>query len=167
MRFKYCIYPVRGLRFVWDVLIAVHHEAVLFAALGFIVGGIDDLLVDMIWIARSAWRRITIYRWHARADAQTLAQPAQPGKLAVFIAAWQEDAVIGAMLDHALKSWGGDGYRIYVGVYPNDPATQLAVAPYVGDRVRMVVNARPGPTTKADCLNAVWRAMLADERGIM
>ena len=29
--------------------------------------------------------------------------------------------------------------------------------------IRLIVNPRPGPTTKGDNLNALWRAMLADE----
>jgi bacteriophage N4 adsorption protein B len=149
---------------VWDVLVAVHRESVLFAVAGFIVGGIDDLIVDAIWLTRAVWRRMTVYRRHARVDALTLAQPTRTGMIAVFVAAWQEDAVIGAMLDHALKAWGSDRYRIYVGVYPNDPATQAAIAPYVSDRLRMIVNDRVGPTTKADCLNALWHALVADER---
>lgn len=149
---------------MWNGLITIHHELILFAVAGFIVGGLDDLVVDLIWLMRSVWRRLTIYRRHARVDALTLARPTKPGRIAVFIAAWQEDAVIGAMLEHALKSWSGNGYRIYVGVYPNDAATQAAVAPFVSDRLRMVVNDLPGPTTKADCLNAVWRALMRDER---
>ena len=34
-------------------------------------------------------------------------------------------------------------------------------------RVRLVGGTKPGPTTKAECLNRIWLAMLADERGIM
>src|SRR3546814_10227962 len=30
-------------------------------------------------------------------------------------------------------------------------------------RVRLVIGPHPGPTTKADCLNALWRALLRDE----
>jgi adsorption protein B len=30
-------------------------------------------------------------------------------------------------------------------------------------RVRLVVGMRAGPTTKADCLNQLWLALLADE----
>lgn len=149
---------------MWDVLVAVQRETMLFAIAGFIVGGIDDLIVDAIWIARATWRRLTVYRKHARADSSTLARPLQEGRIAIFIAAWQEEAVIGAMLDHACKAWAGIDCRIYVGVYPNDPATLAAVRAHGDWRVRSVVNVRPGPTTKADCLNAIWRSLLEDER---
>jgi bacteriophage N4 adsorption protein B len=147
---------------VWDVLIAVHRELILFAVIGFALGGVDDLLIDAIWIVRTLWRRMTVYRQHPRAAASAL-QPRRPGRIAVFIPAWQEDEVIGPMLRNARRAWGEADHVIYVGVYPNDPATQAAVAPFAGPHVRMVICPRPGPTTKADCLNAMWRTLLADE----
>jgi adsorption protein B len=65
----------------------------------------------------------------------------------------------------ALARFGDADCRIYVGCYPNDPATLAAVRVRAArdPRVRPVVCTRPGPTTKADCLNHLWRAMLADE----
>ena len=142
-----------GSRVVWEILIAVDRELILFAVVGFTIGGIDDLAIDGIWLARAAWRRLVIYKFHDRVDTRTLADPMRPGRLAVFIAAWHEDDVIGGMLSHANRAWQGLDYRIYFGVYPNDAATQAAVRPFVGPNVRMVVCANPGPTTKADCLN--------------
>lgn len=35
---------------------AVAREALLFAAIGFLIGGLDDLLIDLIWMARHATR---------------------------------------------------------------------------------------------------------------
>jgi bacteriophage N4 adsorption protein B len=144
----------------------VARELALFAATGFLIGGIDDLAVDLIWIGRSCWRRIAIYSHHARADAGTLAAPSRPGRLALFVAAWREDAVIGGMVTTALRQLHHPDWRLYVGCYPNDPDTIAAVKQAAaGDpRVRLVVGDRPGPTTKAGCLNWIWQAMLADER---
>lgn len=141
------------------------NELALFAAVGFLLFGLDDLLVDLIWIARTLWRRATIYTRHARADASTLAPPDQPGRLAIFIPAWDEAEVIGAMLASTLGRLRHDDYRIYVGCYPNDPDTIALVdaAASRDRRVRTVVTPRPGPTTKADCLNAIYAAMAADE----
>ena len=68
------------------------------------------------------------------------------------------------MLSHAIRAWEGHDYRIYVGVYPNDAETQAAVAPFVSSKLRMVMRADPGPTTKADCLNNLWLAFRKDER---
>jgi adsorption protein B len=144
-------------------------ELALFAAVGFLIGGIDDLVIDLIWICRSLWRRIAIYTRHTRADATTLAPPDAPGRLAIFVAAWQESPVIGGMIATALARLGHPDWRLYVGCYPNDPETIEAVERAAsGDpRVRLVVGDRPGPTTKAGCLNWIWQAMLADENGIM
>jgi len=144
------------------LLEAAAHELLLFAAVGLLIGGIDDLIVDAIWIGRG------MKRWsarHPRGDLANLARPAAPGRIAVLIGAWDEAAVIGAMLRHALATFDHDDYRIYVGAYPNDPATIAAVEEVAREdmRVRLVVGARDGPTTKADCLNQIWHALLADE----
>ena len=117
------------------------HELALFAAVGILLGGVDDLAVDLIWIVRSAWRRATIYSRFDRADAGSL-RPRAPGRIAVFVPAWQESAVIGPMLRTALARWNGCDFRIYVGTYPNDPATRDAVREIADRRVRLVVNAR-------------------------
>lgn len=144
---------------------AAAHELVLFAAILFLIGGLDDLLLDLIWIGNQFWRGLTVYRRYPRASLATLAPPERRGWLAIFVPAWQEAEVIGPMLSTALDRFDHDDYRIYVGVYPNDAGTIEAVAAIAnGDvRLRMVVNARCGPTTKADCLNALWRALQDDE----
>jgi adsorption protein B len=144
----------------------VTRELALFAAIGFLLGGIDDLLVDMLWIGRSTWRHLAIYTRHSRVHAGTLAPPSRPGRLVLFVAAWREEAVIGGMVATALAQLRHPDWRLYVGCYPNDPATIAAVErAAAGDaRVRPVIGDQPGPTTKAGCLNWIWQAMLADER---
>ena len=146
-------------------LARVTHELMLFAAVGLAIGGADDMAIDLVWLVRAARRRMTIYRHHPRCTADTLPPPDRPGRLAVFIGAWREARVIGPMLRAALARYEHGDYRIYVGVYPNDPATRTAVTAVMAedDRVRMVSGIVPGPTTKAECLNRVWRQMAADE----
>lgn len=138
---------------------AAARELALFAAAGFLIGGIDELLIDLTWAARAV-RRLFVFRKRKRATVASLS-PAQPGRFAVFIPAWDESAVIGAMLRHLLASFGD--CAVYVAVYPNDPATRAAVAEYDDPRLRIAITDNPGPTTKADALNTLWRAMLADE----
>lgn len=137
----------------------------LFAAVGLLLGGIDDLLIDLLYIVRTLWRRLTVYTRHRPMTTATLPHDAAPGSMAVFIPAWQEATVIGPMLRAALGRWGGGDYRIFVGVYPNDPATATVVSNIADSNPHVVpvVTGRPGPTTKADCLNAIWTAMLAEE----
>lgn len=127
-------------------------ELMLFAGVGLLIGGLDDLAVDLIYLL--------LRPWHRRADPP--AEP-PPRRFAIFVAAWDESGVIAAMLRSALARLEGD-YRLYLGVYPNDPATRAAAEAVAREdpRLRLVVNPRPGPTTKADNLNAMWRALVAD-----
>lgn len=139
---------------------AVARELMLFAAAGFLLGGIDDLLVDVVWLAG---RVRTRFLPGPRLD--DLAQPATPLRFAVFVATWREERVIGPMLRAALRAIDHPDYRIYVATYPNDDAT-IAAAQEVAQadpRVRVATGARIGPTTKAANLNVVWRALLDDD----
>ncbi len=161
---------IRGVKKLGDMaaafLVVIHHEVLLFAVVGLAIGGLDDLLMDLLFFARKAWRDLFVYRRHERMTTATLPLSVAPGRLAIFVPAWKEADVIGPMLRHALTHWGHADYRIIVGVYPNDPDTIAAVADVAsGDpRILISVNDHPGPTTKADCLNAIWRAMLSDEQ---
>ncbi|MBB4618121.1 glycosyl transferase family protein [Sphingomonas abaci] len=138
----------------------VLHELTLFAALGLTIGGLDELLID----------GIALWRWRASSSgagtAPTAPAPTTPGRMAVFVPAWDESAVIGAMLTAALRRYDHPDYRIYVGAYANDPATIAAVRAVMArdDRVRLAINPGGGPTTKADCLNILWHRLCADDR---
>ncbi|MFT3978461.1 MAG: glycosyl transferase family protein [Sphingomonas bacterium] len=135
---------------------AATREMTLFAAVGFLIGGVDDLLIDLVWLARRMLRG---------SDTATLADLPPPGRqrrFAILVPAWDESAVIGAMLRAALARLDHPDYRIFVGCYPNDRATIAAVAEIAAadPRVALAIGERPGPTTKADCLNTLWRALL-------
>ncbi len=143
----------------------VGHELSLFAATIILIGGASDILVDLIWGVRALWRHVSVYRLHPRADATTLAPPKSRAPLAIFVPAWHEANVIGPMLRSTLVAVGDHDCRIYVGTYPNDTATHDAARAVVSSKIRLVVGPRDGPTTKAENLNTLWRAMCADERG--
>lgn len=145
------------------IVLGTRDELLLFAATGFALGGLDDLLVDLIWLVRRGWRRVFVYSRFPRASADTLPPPRHDGTVAVFVPAWREHEVIGDMLRNALTSWAEQKAVIYVGCYPNDAETAAAVVSLGDARVRLVQCARHGPTTKADCLNAIYAAMSADE----
>ncbi|MCJ7421277.1 hypothetical protein [Sphingomicrobium astaxanthinifaciens] len=68
-----------------DWLPAVAAELALFAAVGFFLFALDDLLVDLLYFTRRSWRSLTVYRAHPRAFAERLPAPAAPGWTAVFI----------------------------------------------------------------------------------
>ncbi|MBA3896158.1 MAG: glycosyltransferase [Sphingomonadaceae bacterium] len=124
---------------LWGLKTAGARELTLSAAAGFLICGIDDLAVDLIWIVRSLWRRATVYRRHARSDAATLRPASAPGRIAVFIPAWDEARVIAAMLRNTIARFGAADCRIYVGAYPNDPATIAALRGVASPQVRLVV----------------------------
>ena len=152
---------------VWAFLFAMREELLLFSGFWIIVGGIDDIAVDLTWAWRTGWRRLFRYRLTPPMRADQLPEATQTGPLAIFIPAWQEAGVIGAMLRRCAEAWGGCtiAHRIYVGCYGNDSATIAAVvaAASRSRNIRLVLCDRPGPTTKADCLNRLWRALTADE----
>lgn len=138
---------------------AIAHEVTLFAAVFMAIGGIDDLLVDLIYITTTLF-----FSGRGRPVAD-IAEGARGKRFAIFVPAWDESAVIEPMLRATLARWPGSAYHLYVGTYPNDAATIAAVARVAGEdvRVRLVIGTHPGPTTKADCLNTLWRALLRDE----
>jgi adsorption protein B len=137
-------------------------EIALFAAVGFLLLGLSDLAVDLVWLGRSAAGAVA-GRGTEAMTADALPAPAAPGRIALFVPAWDESAVIASMLRHALASCADRDVRVYVGCYPNDPDTIAAVRSIVDPRLRLVLGPAPGPTTKADCLNRLWEAMRADE----
>ena len=63
----------------------VMREAALFAAAGFVVLGVGDVCVDAAWLMLRARRGRTPLP-HVR----DLPAPQEPGRLAVFIPAWDE-----------------------------------------------------------------------------
>ena len=139
---------------------ALTRESMLFAAAGLLVGGLDDLVVDIVFLLHR-----TPSRRRERLALATLPPPQEPGRIAIFVPAWDEVAVLGGMLTAALSRFDHADYRIYVGLYPNDrPTIEVASAVAERDpRIKLVIGARPGPTTKADCLNGLWRALLRDD----
>lgn len=130
------------------------HELALLAGVIFLIFGLDDLLVDILWISG-------VGRGDVAVDSLAVTPPV---RFAIAIPAWDEAAVVGAMLSIARERWAGADCRFYVGVYPNDLPTLRAVASHVhhDPRVRIVINDRPGPTTKGDCLNAIWHSLQQD-----
>ena len=146
-----------------SILVALAEELALFAGAGFLLFALDDLAVDLIYIARRLWRGATVYSRFPRAFAQTLGAPTTPGWLAIFIPAWDESAVIAPMLRTTLNRFGKGNYRLFVGHYPNDPSTGSAISLIDDSRVISVELPHDGPTTKADCLNHLFAALQIEE----
>ena len=138
-------------------------ELALFAGVGFLLFAINDLAVDVIYFARSIWRSLTVYTRYPRAFASYFVFNKNPGFIAVLVPAWDESAVIASMLKAMLDRLDYDRYRIFVGHYHNDPATAAAIASVKDPRIEAVEIPSSGPTTKADCLNHLYDALIAYE----
>lgn len=150
--------------FAWTEFLGL--ELLLFAAIWLFLGALDDIAVDIIWL----WHKFR-KTWSRRAGNHDDMEKPLPSDIdthgfAIFISAWEEADVIGHMLSHCRRAWPDDDIRIYVGCYPNDYKTMAAVdqAAARDPRIQMVINSKHGPTSKADCLNSLWRQLLEDQK---
>lgn len=146
---------------LWQWLQLAERELLLFAGIFFTIGAVDEFAVDLCWL----WLKLT---GRARTPQIELSPPGErelSGHAAIFIPAWQEASVIGVTVGHALAVWPQRDLRLYVGCYPDDPATIAAAITAAGDdpRLRIAINDHAGPSTKADCLNRLYRALEEDE----
>lgn len=149
--------------FVWYLLILKYILSVLMVIMA--VCGIDDLIIDVYYWIRYIWRERIIYRRYSRKAAQELySKEEQP--LAIMVPAWQEHGVIDKMAELAASQLDYENYQIFVGTYPNDPETQSDVDKVCAryPNIHKVVCVRPGPTSKADCLNNVIASILEFEK---
>jgi adsorption protein B len=144
-------------------LYALKFVAIVLAVL-LLISGLDDLVIDVVYWVRRAWRAATVYREHDRLDYRVLYEPAEK-PLAIMVPAWHETGVIRKMAELAATTLDYENYHIFVGTYPNDPDTEHEVDQVCARfrNVHKVVCARPGPTSKSDCLNNVLDAIFQFE----
>ena len=146
-----------------DMVARFAAELALFAGAGFLLFALNDMAVDLIYFGRRMWRSATVYSRYPRAFASSLTALWKPSFVAILVPAWDESQVIGAMLRSTLERLDHPDYRIFVGHYRNDPATALAIAQVNDERIEPVQVEADGPTTKADCLNHLYDALIAYE----
>ncbi|PMJ90745.1 glycosyl transferase family protein [Vibrio sp. 10N.261.55.A7] len=129
------------------------------------VCGIDDLFIDVYYWVRRFWREKVTYKKYSRKEAKELyVKDEQP--LAIMVPAWQEHGVIDKMAELAASQLDYENYQIFVGTYPNDAETQSDVDKVCVrfPNVHKVVCAKPGPTSKADCLNNIIASIIEFEK---
>ena len=143
---------------IFQWLTHVQMELLLFAATFFAIGLIDEFFVDVAYV----WFRLTGRLRTEVVDEDLLREHRLAGPAVLFIPAWKEQAVIGTTIAHVLGAWPQPQLRIFIGCYPNDHDTIQAVENVLDpeERVRVVIVDRPGPTTKAHCLNQLYAALL-------
>lgn len=137
----------------------------IFLVVIFLASGLDDLFMDLVFYVRSAYR--ALFRRHLIKPLTRDQLDASPEKpVAMMIPAWDESAVIGKMLLNSITTLDYRNYHIFVGAYPNDEPTRLAVNKVreIYAQVSTVVTPADGPTNKADCLNWIVQGIFAYER---
>jgi adsorption protein B len=97
-------------------------------------------------------------------EAQLKEKPQQ--RIAILLPAWHEAPVIARMVKNTFETSDYDLYDIFVGTYPNDEETILAVEAVVqgNARVHRMVVPHDGPTNKSDCLNWIITGIRAYEK---
>jgi adsorption protein B len=156
--------PLDPLRQLYiDVLFAL----TLLIALLILISSLDDAFVDAYYWVRSAWRRHLVIG--GRGSPMSLERLCKRPELpfAIMVPAWHEHDVIAAMVENTVNTVDYEAFRIFCGVYRNDPATRREVDRMVArfpGRVTRVDVPHDGPTSKADCLNWIVGQILAEER---
>lgn len=123
-----------------------------FAAIAILISGLDDLFIDACYYAGAL---SDAFGGGAAPVTEAELRALPEKRIAIMIPAWHEDAVIARMLRNTLNTVEYAAYDIFVGTYPNDEATMMAVAAVAEaePRIHRVVCPHDGPTNKADCLN--------------
>ncbi|SIN74661.1 glycosyl transferase family protein [Halodesulfovibrio marinisediminis] len=147
------------------ILFLVLKIVFIFVAIVFVISGIDEFFIDLCYFFRETYRRLFITNHYKRlSEEQLLAKPEQ--SVAIMVPCWDEGLVIRRMLENAIRTVNYSNYVIFVGTYPNDPATQREVDK-VRDRysnVERIMTPHDGPTSKADCLNWLYEGILIYEK---
>ncbi|MBU2899352.1 glycosyltransferase [Vibrio hepatarius] len=124
--------------------------------------GFDDFIVDILY-----WYKSFIGKNRIKCnnlELNTLTDEPQR-HLAIMIPAWQEYGIVDKMVTLLASSCKYDKFHIFVGTYPNDLATKKCIDEVCKrfSNVHNVICKNPGPTSKADCLNNIFKHILKME----
>jgi bacteriophage N4 adsorption protein B len=147
-----------GLPTLLDAIVAA---ALVPLAWWILLNGIDDIFVDVLGLHAFAQRRSEL-----RKQRRLIAGERPEKRVAVVVPCWQEHAVIGRMIQQNIERIRYSNCDFFIGVYPNDAATLAVVQELVQryPKVHAAVCPNDGPTSKADCLNAIWQGVTEYER---
>lgn len=142
------------------------HFELLFVILAFVtvVGALiftlDDLFIDL----QALIRKLRPQRVDASYIAKIKGLPEK--SVAILIANWKEAEVIAPMIRGNLRGIEYSDYVFFLGVYPNDTLTWEAakkLEDLYPHKVVVIVNTRPGPTSKGQMLNEMARQIVKSE----
>ncbi|SDR03111.1 glycosyltransferase [Pseudovibrio sp. Tun.PSC04-5.I4] len=138
------------------LLFLVTQGLFLVASYVFAISGADDLIVDTLYYAFVAWYRGPLVGHTEERLFEEAGNP-DPRPLAIMLPAWDEGDILYPTVTGIIGKLDYPSYWIFIGVYPNDEATQHAANRLAAehDNLRVVVTPNDGPTCKADCLNSI------------
>jgi len=147
------------LNFIYKAWIFFRYVFIVLVV-AFTIGGLNDFFIDLYYWGRQLYRRIFKRNLIKPLTLDQLLK-VEEKPLAMLIPAWQEAGVIKKMLLNTLNTIDYRNYFIFVGVYPNDPDTQAEVdqVSEAYPQIIKIVNSKPGPTTKAENLNEIYRGL--------
>ncbi len=139
--------------------------AFFITALLILLSNIDDTFVDIYYIVHKIKRWFFVYRRYRAFQGEDLLSKREQ-YFAIMIPAWQESAVIQAMLKNCLSSYNYEKYHVFVGCYANDPETISKIEEIIPqyDKLHISLLKNHGPTSKADCLNHIYDDICQFER---
>jgi len=119
-------------------------------AVWILVSSLDDLFIALAAIFPGGRR----CQWPSDAEAARIPER----RIAILVPLWKEERVIGRMLERNLAAIQYANYDFFAGVYLNDAPTVTAVAEAAcrSPRVHVALVPHGGPTSKGDCLNAIF-----------
>ncbi len=129
-----------------------------------LLSGLDDFVPVLICL------RNGFLRSEKSAVSPAGPEAANQRRIAIFVPCWRESGVLENMVRHNLAAIRYDNFNFFLGVYPNDQPT-VDVATSLSEaftNVHVALCPRPGPTSKADCLNSVYSRMclFEEENGV-
>ncbi len=145
-----------------DTFFVVMETWAFCTVIGIFIFGMDDVYMDLVAFCRRLRPRPI--------DAMQLKHltEASERRISVVIANWHEDEILEPMVSGNLSRILYQNYCLCLGVYPNDERT-VAVAFDLANRfpgkVSVVVNSRPGPTSKGQMLNEMFNYLLDTDGG--
>jgi adsorption protein B len=127
-------------------------------AIWILLSSLDDLFIALVAVLTQGERR---FRWPT--IAEELSVPER--RIAILVPLWEEQRVVRRMLGGNLAAIQYANYEFFAGAYPNDPLTVAAVTEVARrvSRVHLAMVPHDGPTSKGDCLNAIFACLLAYE----
>jgi adsorption protein B len=131
-----------------------------FIASLLLLGGLDDLAVDLYYWYHRWFRRRKMKKFEDLPQENLHTTPQKP--IAILVPTWHEQGVIGKMLTRACTTIDYKNYEIFVGIYPNDTLTAEEVIRTAKrhPQIHPIMARHNGPSTKAQNLNDIHKGMI-------